>query len=156
MILAVTGTRQGMSHAQRDKFYRMYEDGLSKNKLFIHGGCVGVDTDAHDLVCCASYPNWRIEVYPSNIFKTWGKDWDGNLTGCKVHPCKGALARNEIMMERADVIVGMPKGMIEERQSGTWHALRCARRLQTRPFKITKTILIIWPNGTVTKDGSNQ
>lgn len=150
MIFAVTGTRQGMTPMQQTRFCDLIEAGLKRNKVFLHGGCIGVDTEAHDLLIAAGYPKFRIEVYPSTIKNTQGRKWLPKHY--KVHDPKRPLARNEIMMERADVIVAMPKGMIEERRSGTWHAIRCARRLRKRPFKITKTILIIWPDGTVKED----
>lgn len=55
MILGVTGTRDGMSQAQKDVFAGMLLGELSGIRVMHEGGCVGADHDAVQI-----FDRWRL------------------------------------------------------------------------------------------------
>jgi nucleoside 2-deoxyribosyltransferase len=105
MRVAFTGTRKGMTPAQR----RQLRDvcyALRTMDEFHHGGAVGADTQAAEFVSTANY--LRIVE----------------------HPAAGdPLARNRAMVEACDLLIAAPETNREVLRSGTWATVRYARKL---------------------------
>lgn len=46
-VVAFTGTQQGMTESQKKQFSNLIIE--LKPKVFIHGDCIGSDSEAHDI-----------------------------------------------------------------------------------------------------------
>ena len=138
MILGFTGTREGMTNAQRQAVRHWLR--ANPPREVHHGNCIGADQDFSAAVVDASNPdeNCPHEVaHPSNIPSMqgdpgWVDEWREPLP---------PLERNRNIVDACNVLLACPKGP-EERRSGTWSTVRAARRARKR-------IIIVWPDGTV-------
>lgn len=132
--IAVTGTRNGMSDKQRKSFKWLLKQ-FPYAKELVHGDCVGVDEEAGEI---ADELGMKVLQRPSNLkTRAWSK------VGEVIAEPKDPLKRNEDIVNQGDCTIGCPKGMKEERRSGTWAAIRYARSVGT-------LLWIIWPDGSVT------
>lgn len=134
--LTFTGTRNGMTDKQRQSFRWLLHQ-FPSLQVFVHGDCVGADADAHNIVLQV-LPEDCIWKFPSN-HSTRAFTKGGVLADEPKHP----LDRNITMVNKGNGLVACPKGYKEELRSGTWHAVRNARRSD-------KLIWIIWPDGSLT------
>jgi hypothetical protein len=131
--VGVTGTRRGMINPQRVEFRRFLST-LTVDQ-FHHGDCVGTDEEAHQY-CRELQPNARIYVHPPKDPKL--RAW---CHGDIILPEEDYLARNLNIVAVSNILIACPKMMTEEfRGSGTWHAIRAARRMKTN-------VVIIYPSG---------
>lgn len=139
MRVGFTGTREGMTDAQFVRFRAWFR--ASTATEFHHGCCVGADEDAAAKVY-DSYRLVRVIGHPSNLKTLTSSD----AVACcdDLRAPAPPLDRNRDIVDACDVLVACPKGMAEERRSGTWATVRYAR-------KRGKRIVIVWPNGTVTE-----
>lgn len=146
-ILSMTGTRRGITPAQRARALEV----LAHVGRLCHGAAAGADTDLHLLahsvgVPCDLYP---ADDVPSNLAflaaVTPERPWNYLCEGCVVHPAGPALERNKDIVLAGEALLAFPGGFREELRSGTWAAIRYARRAG-RP------ILIVWPDGTVSRE----
>lgn len=145
MILSFTGTRRGMTDAQKRGVLTVY-DRLQPTTL-IHGGAVGADREASNL---AHGYHYRIsapffEVYPADeqSAELWRRSLthtDGRLTG-RVHPVMLPLERNRIIAQRCNLLVACLAEAREIRRSGTWATVRYAQ-------SAGKPIVVIAPDGS--------
>lgn len=119
MKVGVTGTREGLSPAQKGalqiELQRLHEEGMVE---FHHGGCIGVDTEA------ASFVQEEFKIVP---VKHQGQA--GTF-----------LKRNREIVNSVDLLLVCPRGMQHESTGGTWY---------THDYALKRGILIviIWPNG---------
>jgi hypothetical protein len=141
-LLGFTGTRQGCTDAQLHALARAIGHHSQPNHAlspgqFHHGRAVGADAQAHGL---AQYMRWEVHVWPSH-----GTDGATVPLPYVEHPKGDPLERNRQIIEATDHLIACPAGMAEELRSGTWAAVRYARRLR-RP------ITLCWPDGTTTRE----
>ena len=132
MKVSFTGSRQGMTNAQKTTFnYLMYEMGIL---LLIHGDCVGADADAHNLAM-----NQLIEIRkrPCNIERLRAFSEGGEVVAEPEPP----LNRNRKIIDDGEQLIACPDSFQEKQRSGTWATIRYAK-------KCHKAVTIIWPNGT--------
>lgn len=129
-----TGTRQGMTEAQRSTVIKLLSS--KETHMAHHGGCIGADID-FDTICrdILSIPT---SVHPSNLKNQQGKWSYTNV----VFPEKPPLDRNKDIVDSVDFLVACPKGYIEEIRSGTWATIRYTR-------KVEKPLYIVYPNGSI-------
>ncbi len=128
--LGFTGTRKGMSKAQRATLR------LVLRKMcgwFHHGDAIGSDEQAHEI---ASELGYRIMIHPS--------DRKDQRAFCKTEPGwlfleHPPLLRNRHIVANSDRLIACPLRP-EEGEGGTWYTVRYARQMH-RPIKI------ILPNG---------
>lgn len=153
MRVGFTGTREGMTNAQAARFKELLAE-LTPDELH-QGCCIGADDEA--TVFFASYATnrllegfepVRIVGYPSDIPSTTSKN---AVTWCdELKEPKPPLERDkdivDALTESEDVLFATPKGMAEERRSGTWFTVRYAR-------KHGKRIVVIYPDGSTTTEG---
>jgi predicted Rossmann fold nucleotide-binding protein DprA/Smf involved in DNA uptake len=148
MKIAFTGTREGMSYHQKHAFAKWLDDRAfmrSDNVQFHHGCCVGADTHA---VTAVAEQLKGIAVYI--VGHPPDRDAWISEPACKLsdelRSPRPYLERNRVIVDACEVLVACPKGP-EELRSGTWSTVRYARRQG-------KKIVVIWPNGEVTEEGS--
>lgn len=139
--LAFTGTSEGMTTAQFQTFKRVLaslQPEAGAGWVF-HGGCVGADAQCHR---AASLLGWATDVSPGHIPNM--RDVCPGAT--VIRQPRHTLERNKFIAANGEVLVATPKTPHEEQRSGTWMTVRHARKLK-------KTILIIWPDGSVKLEG---
>lgn len=148
MNIGFTGTRQGMTDDQLERFSILIHESLgdyAKDGLILyHGMCKGADEQAHNNFCLCL--NWAAIGFPSTVPNTTMERkiildegtpnaWDGFA---RVYEPQDPLERNKLIVEHCDVLIAAPKLRQEERRSGTWSTIRYARKLK-------KPVYIIWP-----------
>ena len=136
MKIGFTGTRDGMSEAQKQRFVELLA-GLSE---FHHGDCIGGDEDSH-LIVRQFMPGARITVHPPDnpSRRAFVQDADAYREPAPY------LERNRYIVDETDSLIATPVGFDEEVRSGTWFTVRYARQ-QGRPIKI------IYPDGSVAEE----
>jgi hypothetical protein len=132
-ILAFTGTRKGMTKAQRRTLRHHLMTTDKRPTVAHHGRCVGADEDMHDLLLAAKVP---VETWPGDI-----EDLRAPCLGAAVdHEPMSCLARNQRIVEACDYLIVAPAGYTEERRSGTWATARAAREMG-------KPVYVVLPDG---------
>ncbi len=95
-------------------------------RMFLHGGCVGADTQAHDIAHEGTAA--KIHVWPGldaegKSPKVGRLEWNGAV----VHPARPYLARNRIIVSMSDLLIVCPAEAIEQPRGGTWYTYKHAR-----------------------------
>lgn len=139
MVLGFTGTRKGMTDAQRKTVRELLPILLHKADIVVHGGCVGADTDFHQIA--QELGIWTV-VRPSNIEEMVGVK-TGNLTYDPEDP----MVRNKKIAEYCRVLLATPSSNEEINRSGTWATIRMAR-------EFGKGVIIVFPDGTYKQEKS--
>lgn len=106
---------------------------------FHHGCCLGADDDAFDICTEFAKTAHRIAHPPRNRGLISA---NAEAFSDEVCPALPYLERNFNIAEACEHLFATPAESDEQQTGGTWHTIRCARRLR-RP------ITIIWPDGTV-------
>ena len=135
--LAVTATRDGLTDEQAYIAMQLLDHALRLS----HGAARGGDSQLHYLAHDRGVPCsiWPADNVPSNLS---GLDiWDTDV----IHPAGKALDRNHDIILDGHALAAFPRLMQEELRSGTWAAVRFAR-------KTDRPILIVWPDGTLTRE----
>lgn len=99
MKIGITGSRQGFTLQQ----YVALENLLVRldGRVLLHGDCVGVDGDTHDLAYALGYD---IHVYPPSDDKL-----RAFKTGDMSFPPKPYLDRNRDIVNDCDILIGVPR-----------------------------------------------
>ncbi len=156
MRVGFTGTREGLTIRQgwklQDWFFYPRDGGEPRVPIELHHGCcVGADGEfvTHMMRARVGGTDDRMyaafHAHPSDMP---GMTDEGALALSDAQYCpKPPLDRNHDIVDACDVLFACPKGP-EEQRSGTWATVRFARRQG-------KSIVIFWPDGTVTEEGGN-
>lgn len=138
--LGFTGSRKGLSERQRYILHQILEE--CKPEVAVHGGCIGADTDFHNL--CIRHETPVIKVYQSTLVQTWGD----RLFLTPTHKTRiiwmgsqPPLDRNWDIVRDRDLVVACPDTAQETLRSGTWATVRYAQQLE-------RTIIVIKPYET--------
>jgi len=137
--IGFTGTRDGMTPAQRVAFLKFLQNLYAADEEtveFHHGDCQGADEDAHALL---DYSIRVIGHPPNNPKLRAFCDCD------ELRVEKGYLARDYDIVDETDLLIAAPKTAEEQVRSGTWLTVRYARE-QRRP------VWLILPDGKIEKD----
>ena len=108
MTIGFTGTRKGMSEAQRAQLHAVIDwlwIGRRDDREFRHGAAIGADLQAVDIA--SRWANAAIVAHPAN-----GQP----------------LARNRAIVAASDILIAAPESDTEQLRSGTWATVRYARR----------------------------
>jgi hypothetical protein len=135
-----TGTRHGLSDAQRLRL----GDGLRRlapSELH-HGCCLGADESAAVIASVHLAGCWVVAHPPENTSLL--SEAALRVSDERRDPLP-YLERDAAIVDACDVLIACPRGMVEERSSGTWATVRMARRAGKR-------IVIVWPDGSVTRE----
>lgn len=141
MIVAVTGTRHGMTDVQKC----MFEGLLRPMKEFHHGSCQGVDVEAARIVHGSFIESARpmIVAHP-------GPDNDPHVDDSHVDdlvmPGRRHFVRNRLLVELCDELFALPgekwENDVPPKRGGTAYTVSYAR-------KLGKKVTIIYPDGTL-------
>jgi hypothetical protein len=145
MIVGFTGTRVGMTTAQRKVIHKILSEDVREAH---HGDCVGSDEEFHEL--CVDLDMQDIDItiviHPPNEQRLRAHC----LTGMNVRilPPKPFLERNHDIVDACILLVAAPKESCEPtpgRGQGTWSTVRYARKRKV-------LINVVWPDGHVTEE----
>lgn len=133
MKIGFTGTRHGMSNAQRAGVASIlvYCDECDE---FYFGDCTGADEEAFRL---ATFAGLRTIAHPPR-----NESLRAFCPADEIRVAKEYLARNEDIVRSCEVLIATPREKSEELHSGTWATVRAARRSRKR-------IWIIFPDGGI-------
>lgn len=134
MILGFTGTQEGMSKLQSEKFAEIIDGIQLYLKEFHHGDCIGADAEAA-LVVHHTAALAKIVAHPCTIESKRAHSPFNDL----ILPVKPPLDRNVDIVKASRCMIATPKGK-EEQRSGTWYTIR-----RSKKFKVP--LLIIHPDG---------
>lgn len=132
MKLGFTGTRQGMSPAQKATFFGIVK--IWDVQEFIHGLCIGADADAHEIVRLVS-SNIHIIGRPG---RPSGHPHRAEKLVDSLYEPDTPIKRNRLIVDQSDQMIACPAG--ETLRSGTWATIRYA-------YSVGRRTLIIFPNG---------
>lgn len=122
-----TGTQDGVSQARlrnlRLELTRLRAVGYT---VFIHGGCIGADAQAARIAKSLGY---KTHCYPGTAgYKRADTEDD------YVAQIKPFLDRNRNIVNASTIMIAMPRTQEEELRSGTWAAVRYARKVGKEPI----------------------
>jgi hypothetical protein len=106
-ILGFTGTRKGMTTAQKEAFSKLLM--YLRPNIFQHGDCIGADAEAHDIVR-AYLPDVKIEARPGPTSAGLRANKKADVT----HPVKSFLERNRDIVHNASAMVATPQKKEEQ------------------------------------------
>lgn len=143
MKVGFTGTRRGMTEAQRQAFdeWICSQPDITE---FHHGDCIGSDDEAADILYEIRHgedPGPPIKVVCHPPVDTTHRA--GNLCYDDIREPLTHFARNRAIVNETDVLVVCPCDMEHQPRGGTWYTHDYAQ-------KKGKRIVIIWPNGATT------
>lgn len=145
--IGVTGTRHGVSDAQRAWVYDTFEDAI-RNGVFStvhHGACTGADEFIHEV---ALESGVRIDVWPPVLTKYLAAQCLLTHRLVTVHPSMPYLNRNrEIVQAGTAGLIALPRQDTQpgrESWGGTWYTVDFAERMG-------RSVVICYPNGVVEK-----
>lgn len=130
MSIGFSGTREGMSGNQRDKFVEWILENIEDIDEFHHGCCVGADANAHQIVrdmCIAT--NNKVVIHGHPTFGLGHPMRAEKLDLDVVHPTQEPMTRNDAIIAASEIMLFTPK-FPETRRSGTWATFRHARKLK--------------------------
>lgn len=135
MKLGFTGTRDGMTEAQRATFTDLVKRLLPSH--FGHGDCIGSDDQAATIVD---------EVVP-DVYITCYPPIDDDLRANNTHhdeirKPKTYFARNRDIVDENDAMVATPREMSHQSRGGTWYTVDYAK-------KKGKEVYIVYPDGSI-------
>lgn len=136
--IGFTGTRAGMTREQKFAVLEILRD--YDRFILRHGNAIGADEQVHTMVELF-WPGTLIYCYPSTLVTTqsW-RDRSNSPLAIWREP-KDPLVRNKDIVDESKVLIATPHYTREERRSGTWHAIRYARKRGVYRF-------IVWPDGS--------
>lgn len=122
--IGFTGTRQGMSVIQRERFakYIEYTNIVSCITEFHHGDCIGSDAQTHDIIA-KFFPGIQIVIHPpiKSNFRAFRKSKISFLPA-------DYLKRNRSIVDSTDILIATPLEDKEKKKGGTWYTIRYARK----------------------------
>lgn len=138
MILGFTGTRAGLTPAQRAGLVSVLAC-LPAGAL--HGGADGADQQFDELLCAAGMCTDDILILPCNAERAGY--WHG--LGRKTQPLSQPLTRNRVIVQDCDHLVACPATRSEQLRSDTWATVRYARTAG-------REMTLIFPDGAITEE----
>lgn len=135
ITVAFTGTRNGMSDAQKEKVKSLLID-LKPDKA-LHGMCIGADEDFHNI--CKELGIY-IEGYPGKSATgdnvTYRSTCEPNIT----HEEDTHFSRNRKIVDMCNVLIACP--FDKSQTGGTWYTIKYAD-------KQDKNLIIVYRDGNL-------
>ena len=136
MRIGFTGTRHGMTAAQRKTFWKLIAELMPDS--FHHGSCKGADVQAARIVDQV-VPDGQVVAHPvpdgDDCQEPSGADDE-------VMPGKTHFARNRDIVNDCVLLIACPLHMERRERGGTWYTVE-------RAAKAGNMVRIVWPDGTV-------
>lgn len=123
MRIGFTGTRQGMTPFQLGQVAELFSK--TENLVLHHGDCIGADAQAHERA--RFYNAVRVVIHPPTNPKQRAFCLGDELR--KKYPY---LIRNMHIVDETELLIATPSGPEVFRGSGTWQAIRYARKIGRR------------------------
>lgn len=120
-----TGTRRGMTGKQGERFAALLLENRGRIKVFAHGCCVGSDIEAHHIVRGLLGRSVYIAVFPSTAKTRAPIPEDADTV---FEPDEPLRRNGNIIALGRDRLVATPATSVEVIRSGTWHAIRLAKK----------------------------
>lgn len=139
--IGFTGTRHGMSDAQKNSFLTLIKE--KEFNEFHHGDCIGSDEQAHKMV--ETYKNDHKEKIKIHGHPPKYKKYRANCKFDIEYTPDDYLERNHNIVDATDILIATPD-VPETLRSGTWATVRYAREKN-------KKIYIIHKNGKISVNG---
>lgn len=121
--IGITGTQDGLTSFQQDKFRQILTVFEKQIEQIHHGDCVGADSIAHDI--SINEFSLKIVIHPPNnpTKRAYKKDF------FQINKEKDYLERNKEIVKQTDFLIAFPKNIEGELlRSGTWSTVRYARK----------------------------
>ncbi len=134
MIIAFTGTREGMTILQRLELTKYLSSNAPSVEIVHHGDCFGADAQFHQI--CQSI-GLKIETHPCTLTMQRAFCQGADKTNDPLPP----LTRNHIMVDLADIVLATPAGFAPAQRSGTWATIRYA-------YKKPQKLIVFYPDGS--------
>jgi hypothetical protein len=146
MKVGFTGTRNGMTPAQRATFSQLVLD--LKPTTFIHGACTGSDEEAVYIVADLREEGCHIRARPgkNSAGNTDLQSADAVNISDEAAPVETHFARNRKIVADCDVLIATPMHMQRQPHGGTEYTIACG-------LKAGKRVLIILPDGSLCHTG---
>lgn len=145
MKIGFTGTRRGMTNAQRFTLGGLLVFDLCTKPLhFHHGACKGADVEATMLVRQLD-PDVYVVAHPGRSAMGGDDEWlDRRVVELsnEVRCVRTHFASNRDIVDETDELIACPCDMIEQPKGGTWYTIRYA-------WKRRKKVTIVWPDGSL-------
>ena len=138
MIIGFSGTRQGMSPEQKERFAQLIKEHLPS--AFMHGDCIGADAQAHEIVH---------NLLPSTTIEAWPPTNSALRANCPASITHSPLpyrVRNKRIVDNSDLLIACPNTSQEKLRSGTWMTIRLAI---TKNKHTKYPLFIILPFGNI-------
>lgn len=134
LIIGFTGTRDGMTDAQRETVEALLK-GFRPEEVH-HGDCVGSDEQFHNLVVWET--NAQIIIHPpiKDQYRAWC-----DPCGADPRSPMDYLDRNRDIVDECDLLIAAPESM-SSYSGGTWYTIRCA-------YGRERWVLIVRPDGSI-------
>lgn len=121
MIFGFTGTRAGMTDAQKAEVRHLLTGGGTAH----HGDCIGADAEFHHICLDLGIP---VTIHPPRNAKH-----RAFCTGAQeVRPTKPYLERNQAIVTECEILIAAPRENTEpppRQGQGTWSTIRYARTI---------------------------
>ena len=135
-----TGTRHGMTEAQKSAVFNLVSDLAHVDNLTTHhGDCIGADAEFHNISCLLAT---RLVVHPpvDESHRAFVKDAHEWRAAC-TH-----FARNRAIVLESTVMIATPYEAKRQMRGGTWYTI-------SRAMLSGKPLALVLPTGGVVYDG---
>lgn len=136
LIIGFTGTREGMTDAQRETVEQLLT-GFQPAEAH-HGDCVGADAQFHNIAIWDTQAQMVIHPPKNGRYRAY---CDTDFCGGEVRPERGYQDRNEDIVDDSDLLIATPKSITDTR-GGTWNTIRYANSQ-------SRWVILVHPDGTV-------
>ena len=136
--ISFTGSRQGMTARQKETLEFILHHLTSEKYMlnrpeeinFHHGGAVGADEEAHDIVLKIPHMFNIVRPVGEERWNYWQNEKRGYriVLDWKDDP----LERNQDIVMAGNILFACPRTREEELRSGTWHTIRFAKKKRRR------------------------
>jgi hypothetical protein len=145
-VIGFTGTRNGMTQAQRNKISELIKAVrvLATNPVVgLHGDCIGADENFDDICRDQGLQTWcRPCTFESMRARTPAKE---------IAEPKTPMARNRDIIAQSTVLLACPPNYEEiKKGSGTWATIRYGR--QRRKCQEDLNVYVVFPDGSISAE----
>lgn len=123
MRIGLTGTRHGLTDAQKETADRMVQVHGPDIIEWHQGGCTGADFEVSLLL--RSRIHVKQEVWPGQVAVKWKVDWSDDTLAI-IHEPMPPLVRNHLIVDHCDWLWAFPAEPTKQLRSGTWSTIRYA------------------------------
>jgi len=151
--IGVTGSQNGWSEAQVGALVYAFIHLLPQDPTdAIHGGCVGVDEEAHKIIR-ANFPECRIHVLWGHIKEKRAKIKPDPLTFF-YGPFENTV-RNAKIAARPKCLFAFPRQHSEILRSGTWQTARMFA-IMNRSLPVARPLYVVTPDGLINTEWKSE